>query len=196
MSKNLKMKDMVHIALLTAIYIIIYMISMTGFSFLGQFGHTISPGIAAFFTGAIIIFMNRKIGKMWEFTLFTLLVMGVFAMVGGGYIPWVITSVTGAVIADILASRSRETSIFILAISWGIIHVGQAFGSIVPANFFVESFRTHGIERGMNPKDMDLQISYARGVVGLMSTVGIFILAFVGVYLGYLILRKHLERQA
>lgn len=135
MKPKLKIKDLVLIALLTAIYLLIYMASMVPISLLGPYGHAISPGVCALLSGAVLLFMNRKIGKMWEFTCFTLLVMGAFALMGGGYLPWLITSVTAAVAADLLASHSNETSVPRLAIASGILHVGQALGGIIPATF-------------------------------------------------------------
>lgn len=193
MKLKFKMKDIVLIALLTAIYILIYMISMPLSSLLGAFGHAISPGICGFLTGAVIIFINRKVGKAGEYTLFTLLVMGAFALMGGGYLPWFITSVAMAVLADFLASRSKETSILRLAIASGLMHVGQAWGAIVPSVFFLDAYRAHWIQRGMTPEKMDAQIQFTKGLMGLFSTVITFALAFAGVYLGYLILRRHLE---
>lgn len=188
------MKDVVFIALLTAVYMIIYALSMLLISLLGQFGHAISPGICALLSGAVIIFMNRKVGKMWEYTFFTLLVMGAFALMGGGYLPWVITSAATAVIADLIASRSNDTSIPKLAAASGIMHVGQAWGAIVPSTFFLDSYREHWIKRGMSPEDMDAGIRFTKGLMGALSSVVVFILAFVGVFLGYLILKGHLEK--
>ncbi len=194
MENRLKMKDIVFIALLTVIYLIFYMVSMFLIVALGQFGHAISPGICALLTGSVIIFMNRKIGKMWEYSIFTALVMAAFALMGGGYLPWIVSSMVTAVIADIIASRSNETSIPILAVASGIMHVGQAWGAIIPSTFFLDSYRSHWIERGMDPDEMDEMIRFTKGLMGLLSSVLVFILAVIGVFLGYLILRKHLEK--
>lgn len=194
MRNGLKLKEMVQIALMAAIYIVIYMIVMVAVSFMGQLGHVISPGVNALFTGAVIIFINRKIGKMWEYTFFTLLIMGAFAIMGGGYLPWLITSCAAAVIADLIASRNRNTGIFALAAASGIMHIGQAFGVVVPVNLFMDSFRTHWIERGMTPELMDEQIALTKGLMGVLCTAVVFILSFAGVYIGYAILKKHLEK--
>lgn len=194
MSKSLKMKDIIFIALLTAIYMIIYMATMMLIMFLGPFGHAISPGICALLAGAIIVFINRKIGKMWEYTIFTILIMGVFALMGGGYLPWILTSIIMAIIADLIASKSNKTSVLNLAIASGLMHVGQAWGSIIPSWFFLESYRSHWIERGQSVADMDAQIKFTSGLMGVISTILVFILAFVGVYVGYTILKKHLEK--
>ena len=45
MKPKLKIKDLVLIALLTAIYLLIYMASMVPISLLGPYGHAISPGV-------------------------------------------------------------------------------------------------------------------------------------------------------
>lgn len=194
MNRNLKMKDLVRIALLTAVYMLIYMGCMAIISVLGQFGHAISPGICALFSGGVILFMNRKVGKMWEYTVFTLLVQGAFTLMGGGYLPWLITSLTTAVLADLLASRSNRTSVPKLAVASGLLHVGQALGAIVPATFFVEAYRSHWIERGMAAAEMDEGIRFVKGLMGLGATAIVFVLALIGMYLGHLILRRHLDK--
>lgn len=45
MNRRLKIKDILLLALLTAIYMIIYMVCMAIISPLGAYGHAISPGI-------------------------------------------------------------------------------------------------------------------------------------------------------
>ncbi len=192
--RRLKLKDIVLIALLTVVYFIIYMAVMTGTTMLGPFGHAISPGAASLFTGAIIIFMNRKIGKMWEYTLFTLLLMGAFALMGAGYLPWVISSVAMAVAADLIASRSNNTPIWKIAVAAGLMPVGQAWGAIIPSIFFLERYRSHWIERGVSPEEMDAMIKFTSGTMGLVSTIVVFVMGIAGVFVGYMMIRKHLEK--
>ncbi|EFI41944.1 MULTISPECIES: MptD family putative ECF transporter S component [Peptoniphilus] len=193
MNKKLKIKDVLLIALLTAVYMIIYMATMVIITPLGALGHAISPGICSLFSGIVIYFMSRKIGKMWQYSLMTLLVMANFALMGGGYIPWLISSVSMAVIADFIASKSRDVSVFKVATASGIMHVGQAWGAIIPSIFFVESYKETWIKRGQTLESMNEQIKYTAGIWGIISTVLVFVLAFIGVYIGYLILRKHFK---
>ena len=65
MKNGFKMKDVVTIALLTALYMVFYMITMAIITPLGPFGHAISPGMCAVLTGSVLIFISRKVGKMW-----------------------------------------------------------------------------------------------------------------------------------
>lgn len=197
MNKNkkssLKIKDILLISLLTAIYIVIYFITMIISTPLGALGHAISPGVNAIFAGTIIYFMSRKIGKMWQYTLMTFLIMGVFTIMGAGYLPWLVSSVTMAIIADLIASRSNKTSVFKVALASGIIHVGQAWGAIIPSLFFVNSYRADWIERGQTPEAMDELIKYTSGYWALISTILVFVLSFIGIYIGYMILKKHFK---
>ena len=94
MKNGFKMKDIVTVALLTALYIVFYMITMLIITPLGPFGHSISPGICAILTGSIIVFLSRKVGKMWQFTLMIAILMVIFWLMGGGYIPWVLSSMS------------------------------------------------------------------------------------------------------
>lgn len=195
MSKKLSLKDIILIALLTAVYMILYFIAMGIISVLGPFGHAISPGIAGILSGAVLYFMNRKIGKMWEYSLFTLIVMAIFALMGGAYLPWLITSMITAMIADFISSKSNDTPVWKLAVSSGLMHMGQAWGAIIPSLFFVESYRNHWIARGQSPADMDANIYYTGGMFGILASVLTFALSFIGMYIGYLLLRKHFKEK-
>jgi len=130
---NLKMKDFVLLALLTALYVIVYFVGAMLISLIGPFGDSISPGICGLLSGAILVFITRKIGKMWQFTIMELIVMAVFALMGSGYLPWFITSMIGAVLADVIASTSEKPSVLKVAIASGVLHVGNALGGIIPA---------------------------------------------------------------
>ncbi|MDO4719502.1 MAG: MptD family putative ECF transporter S component [Peptostreptococcaceae bacterium] len=191
MNNKLKIKDILLIALLTAVYMILYFITMMVIMPLGAFGHAISPGICGLLAGTVIYFMARKVGKMWQFTLMTLLTMGVFALMGGGYLPWLISSTLTAILADLIASRSKETPVLKIAVSSALMHMGQAWGAIIPTMFFVDRYREEWISRGQTAEAMDNMIRYTAGKWGAISSVVVFALAFAGVYMGYLILRKH-----
>ena len=190
---RLKMKDFVLLALLTALYIIVYFVSMMLISLMGPFGHAISPGICGLLSGAILIFISRKIGKMWQFTLMELIIMGVFALMGAGYLPWFITSMVGAVLADVIASTSNKPSVLKVAIASGLIHVGNALGGIIPACFFAEQYMNEWIARGQKPEQMLEMVKATQGTMGILATIIAFILSVVGVYIGYSILKGHLK---
>ncbi len=189
----MKMKDFVLLALLTALYMIAYIISMMVISLMGPFGHAISPGICGLLSGAIIFFITRKIGKMWQFTILELIEMGVFALMGAGYLPWLISSMVGAVLADILVSRSSKPSVWKVAVASGLIHVGNALGGIIPATFFAKQYMEEWIARGQTAEQMAEMVKYTQGIMGLFAVVITFVLSLLGVYIGYTILKGHLK---
>lgn len=190
---RLKMKDFVLLALLTALYIIVYFVSMMLISLMGPFGHAISPGICGLLSGAILIFISRKIGKMWQFTLMELIIMGVFALMGAGYLPWFITSMVGAILADVIASTSNKPSVLKVAIASGLIHVGNALGGIIPACFFAEQYMNEWIARGQKPDQMLEMVKATQGTMGILATIIAFTLSVIGVYIGYSVLKGHLK---
>ena len=193
--KKLKIKDIVMIALLSALYLIFYMVSGSVVMVFGAFGHAISPGVCSIFTGTILFFMTRKVGKFGQFMIMQAICMILFSVMGAGYIPWLITSMVGALLADIIASRGEKPAVWKVAVASGVFHVGQAFGSIIPSMFFMESYREEWISRGQTPEAMDEMIKYTSGAMGIVSTLLVFVMAVAGVYIGYLILRKHFERK-
>ena len=191
--RKLKIKDVVMTSLLTALYLVFYLISAMLVTFMGQLGHAVSPGICGFLTGAVMLFVTRKVGKLGQFTIMQAICMLLFAIMGAGYLPWIITSMTGAIIADLIASREEKPAVWKVALASGIFHVGQAWGNIIPSWFFLESYKTEWIGRGQPPEKMEELLKYTTGFMGVVSTLIIFALAFAGVYLGWLILRKHLK---
>lgn len=193
MNNKLKLKDIVLLALLTALFLIFYMIATALVSFAGAFGHAISPGVCGVFTGTIMYFITRKVGKMWQFTVVALLLMGVFALMGGFYLPWLITSVIGSVAADCIASREHNPSVLKVALAAGIMQVGSALGGIIPANFFAEQYINDWVQRGQPLESMLEMVKYSQGLMGILATVVTFVLSIIGVYLGYSILKKHFE---
>ncbi len=191
--RKLKIKDVVMVALLTALYLVFYFISSMGVMVLGQFGHAISPGICGLLTGAVMIFLTRKVGKFWQFIIMQTICLLLFSIMGAGYLPWLISSELGAVIADLIASREEKPAVWKVALASGAFHVGQAWGSIVPSWFFLESYKAEWIGRGQSPEAMEQMIRFTTGFMGVVSTLIVFALSFAGVFLGWLILRKHLK---
>lgn len=192
---KLKVKDVVMVALLTALYLLLYMVSGMAVMVLGSFGHAVSPGVCAVFAGTVFFFMTRKVGKFGQFTIMQAICMVVFSIMGAGYLPWFITSMVGAILADVIASRDNKPAVWKVAVASGLFHVGQAFGTIIPCLFFVESYREEWISRGQTPEAMEEMIKYTSGVMGIVSTAVVFGLSVIGVVIGYLTLRKHFEKR-
>ncbi len=193
--RKLKIKDVVMTSLLTALYMVFYMVASMIVMVLGQFGHAISPGICAILTGSVLLFLTRKVGKFGQFTIMQVICMLIFSIMGAGYLPWLITSMVAAVIADFIASREEKPAVWKVALASGVFHVGQAWGTIIPSWFFLESYKTEWIGRGQTPEAMEEMVKYTTGFMGLVSTFIVFALAVAGVYLGWLILRKHLKEK-
>jgi len=191
--RKLKIKDVVMTSLLTALYMVFYMISSMGVMVLGQFGHAISPGVCGLLTGAVMFFVTRKVGKFGQYIIMQAICMLLFSIMGAGYLPWIITSMVAAVIADLIASREEKPAVWKVAIASGVFHVGQAWGSIIPSWFFLDSYKSEWIGRGQTLEAMEEMVRYTQGFMGVVSSFIVFALSFAGVYLGWLILRKHLK---
>lgn len=191
--RKLKIKDLVMTSLLTALYLVFYMISSMVVMVLGQFGHAISPGVCGLLTGAVMFFVTRKVGKFGQYIIMQAICMLMFSIMGAGYLPWIITSMVAAVIADLIASREEKPAVWKVAIASGVFHVGQAWGSIIPSWFFLDSYKSEWIGRGQTLEAMEEMVRYTQGFMGVVSSFIVFALSFAGVYLGWLILRKHLK---
>lgn len=192
-NKTMKTKDFVFLAIITGLYFALYMMIMIVITPLGAYGHAVSPGIFGLLGGTIIYFIARKLGKMWQFTILSAIIMGVFALMGAGYLPWVISTIVTALMADFMVSSKENPSNLQIAIGFGLMQVGQALGGILPVWFFVDSYRSEWISRGQTPERMDQMIEVTKGMMGVSAIVVTFVLAFIGAYIGAMILKKHFE---
>lgn len=192
---NYKTKDYVFIGVIGAIYTVLYFgISMAMFfTGLGVWGHVLSPGIFGLIGGIIVVFLVTKVPKKWILTVFTIVTLIVMSLFGGGYLPWIITSLAGALVGDLVASRAKYKNKISLAISYGLIQVGSCLGAIVPAVFFAESYIEDYVKRGQSVETMKEFVRLGTGTNALVVIGLVFLMAMIGVFLGTLILKKHLK---
>ncbi len=146
------------------------------------------------FGGPVIYFMAHKIGKMFQFTFMTLLMCGIFSLMGAAYLPWFISLLVTALIADFMCSKTNKPNTLTLAIANGLMGVGSALGSIIPSVFFAEKFKADWVARGQTADYMDATIKAASGTSGLIVIVVVFVLSFLGIYLGQILLKKHFKQ--
>ncbi len=195
MLKKITIKDVVLIALLTTLYFVFYGIAMMAGSIFGLYGHSIGPGIAAFLAGSIFYFMNYKIGKFGQFLILQAIVSILFLTTGMGHAFFIIIALLFALFADLISSRKENPSVLRLALSSGLLHIGQSLGVILPIMFATDSYKEHLIAKGKSAAEITESLRVTTGWIGISSTVIVFVLAFAGIYLGYFILRKHLHRE-
>ncbi|UYO99443.1 MptD family putative ECF transporter S component [Oceanotoga sp. DSM 15011] len=192
-----KTKDYVFLGITGALYTALYFVIIMSFYAigLGAFFHIISPGIFALIGGTIITFIVSKCSKFGTFTILSIIIMILMSLFGGGYLPWILTSLTTAILADIISFKFGYKKTLTLGISYGILSVGQAMGSIIPVWFFVDSYKETFEKRGMTPEGMNEMINAAKGIMGFYALILVFILAFIGILIGKAILKKHFENQ-
>ena len=64
---KLKTKDYIFLGMATVLSLVIYMIAMVLSSFLGAFGHSISPGIWGLLGGVVLGYIIYKLNKICIF---------------------------------------------------------------------------------------------------------------------------------
>ncbi len=195
MKNKLTIKDIVLIALLTTLYLVFYGVAMMLGSVLGLYGHSLGPGIAAFLGGSVLYFMNYKVGKTGQFLILQAIVSILFLTMGMGHAFFILIALAFALVADLISSRKDNPSVLRLALSSGLIHVGQSLGVIVPIMFALDQYKEELISKGKSPEVIEESIRVTTGWVGLSATIIVFILAFAGIFLGHFLLKKHLHRE-
>ena len=187
----MKTKDYIFIGLAAVISIVLYFLAAVISSLFGTFGHSVSPGLFGLFAGVIFVYINYNYPKKGIFTLYTLVLMAVFAMMGGAYLPWLISSVSMALVADLILSFFGHERLLPQVFAWVLMQLGSAAGQWIPIWFFVDSFRKDWVGRGQTEAAMDEMIQKTLGIWGVASVLLVASLTAVGVLVGRNILKKY-----
>lgn len=195
--EKFKTKDFVSIGMLVTTYMVVFMLigAVSGFLLPGL-AHAFSPAVMAlFFGGIVVLFLVNKVPKLGVLSIFSFVLMLFISIFGMGYLPWFISVMVGAILADLLAHTSKYKSKTKNAIAYGLMMVGHSAGGIIPVWFFVESYKTEWLERGMTQEQMQESINSALGYVGVSVLVVSFLGGFLGIYIAYAVLAKHFKKQ-
>ena len=195
MNNNLKTKDFIFIGIMSVVGMALYSIVMLITMPFGTFGHSISPGVFGLIGGTLFIFMCVKCGKKGFMTIYVLIQMLMTVVMGAGYLPWFISSVTAAVIADLILYFLNYNSLIAQVLAWPIVQCGSAAGAWIPIWFFVDSFKETWISRNQTAEQMEETVKYATGYFGILSVVSVITLSIFGVILGRFILKKYFPKE-
>ena len=188
---KLKTKDYIFLGMATVLSLVIYMIAMVLSSFLGAFGHSISPGIWGLLGGVVFVYICYNFNKFGIFTVFIALHMIIFSIMGGSYLPWWITSLTGAILADLVLKIVGYNNIISQCLALSLINIGSACGAWIPIVFFADSYKSDWVARGQSVEAMDASIKYGSGSWLLLGIFIVIVLSSLGVIIGRKILNKY-----
>ena len=105
------------------------------------------------------------------FTIYTIVLLLFFTLMGGAYLPWFISSISTAILADIILSVFGYDRAIPQVVSWALMQLGSAAGQWIPIWFFTDRFRQDWIDRGQSAATMDAMIHYAVGIWGIISVL-------------------------
>ena len=110
---------------------------------------------------------------------------------GGSYLPWWITSLTGAILADLVLKTVGYNNIISQCLALSLINIGSACGAWIPIVFFADSYKSDWVARGQSVEAMDASIKYGSGSWLLLGIFIIIVLSSLGVIIGRKILNKY-----
>ncbi|HIE4081930.1 TPA: MptD family putative ECF transporter S component [Enterococcus faecalis] len=187
----MKTKDYIFIGLATVISLVIYFFSIMVSSIGGAFGHSISPGIFGLLSGIIFVYISYNYPRKGIFTIYTIVLLLFFTLMGGAYLPWFISSISMAILADIILYVFGYDRAIPQVVSWVLMQLGSAAGQWIPIWFFTDRFRQDWIDRGQSAATMDAMIHYAVGIWGIISVLVVVSLSMIGVLIGRKVLKKY-----
>lgn len=193
-SYNFQTRDFILIGVLTAVYFAVGMVIAMVTAMASPLAHIFSPAITGVFGGIIYLLLVSKTPKKGVFTLSTIILMVLYQFSGGGYLPWFITTVLSAVIADLICLPTQYKGFKSIAIGFGLMVTGQALGNVFPVVFFAEKFRNDFVSRGVEAVFMDQMIQFIQGPMAIIILVLSFSGGVVGMLLGKKLLIKHFKK--
>ena len=119
----------------------------------------------------------------------------IFYVNGRAYLPWFISSISMAILADIILSVFGYDRAIPQVASWALMQLGSAAGQWIPIWFFTDRFRQDWIDKGQSAATMDAMIHYAVGIWGIISVLVVASLSMIGVLIGRKVLKiQKIER--
>ena len=110
---------------------------------------------------------------------------------GGAYLPWWISSITGAFLADFVLKTFGYNNVISQCAALSLINIGSACGAWIPIIFFADSYRSDWIARGQSAEAMEASIKYGSGLWLILGIVCIITLSCIGVLIARKILKKY-----
>ncbi|ERK57203.1 hypothetical protein HMPREF1983_01170 [Gemella bergeri ATCC 700627] len=192
---KLKTKDYIFLGMTTVLSIVVYVIAMMISSMFGAFGHSVSPGVWGLLAGTIFVYLCYNYNKFGIFTIFIIIHMIIFSLMGGAYIPWLISSISAAFLADIILKVMGHANVIAQCLALSLINIGFACGAWIPIIFFADSYKSDWVKRGQTAEAMDASIKYGSGHWMIIGAVVIIALSSLGVLIGRKILKKYQKNQ-
>lgn len=198
--KRLKLKDYILLGLLSVVGIVVYMLSVgiaaVAILPFGTVGYLLSNGIFGLLGGCVFLFMCSRVSAPGTMTVFTVILVLALAMIGGGYLPFVISTLLAAVLADLILFRLGYTKAAAQYIAWPLFQLGILFGTMVPVWLFSQRFADDLLARGSAQTLVEDQIRYSQGGWAVACIIFTVALSLLGVWLARRILKKYLQPNA
>lgn len=194
-SKKTGIREYIFIGIFSALTAMGVMLAGIISSLFGPIGHNLfGHAMLGFVSGPIFVLLSKKTNTKWLFTSVFFVVMMIFQIMGMGYLPWFLTTMSGAIIGDLLCLRSSYDNTKLFALGHGFCLIGIAGGSLVPMIFFAESFRKEWIARGQDPQYMEQTISFFTGPMIILAVILALVFGIIGIYMGKKIFEKHFKK--
>lgn len=193
MMKAYRVKDFVTIGIFSALIFVVFMGVASLTAVLGPILHVFSVCVSGFFCASIFLIVSRKVPKFGVMTLTSAVLMTLFSLMGGGYLPWVISVLITAFIADLILTVTGHESRLGFVMAIGVMMIGHSLGNIFPVLFFAEKFKADFVSRGIDVAYMEEMVSVLSGPMAAVVLVAAFVCAALGALIGFKWLSKHFK---
>ncbi len=197
--KQLKIKDYIFLGLISIVGLVIYLISVSIAAIailpLGAIGYVLSNGIFGLLGGTFFVFMCHRCAAKGTVTIFSIILLVITSIFGGGYLPFLIFVMLGGIFADFILMAFGYRNLWGQLCAWIVYQWGILAATLVPVWFFSNSFAQDLAARGSSETLIQVQLQYSSGLWGLACIVMTAILSALGIVIARTILNKYLIKE-
>lgn len=191
-TNKLQIKDLVTIGIFTAIYFMVNVIVMVCGG-IAPLVWIFMPTILSLLCGVIYMPLMAKVQKPGAILIMGMITTLIYLIRGGFFLVLIVTYSVFCILAELIRKQMGYSSFKSNLFSYAFFSMGMV-GDLLPIWIFRDKYAEHMLSSGM-PADyievLNNVTSVGMLVVMLAAT---FLMAFVGGFLGKLVMKKHLEK--
>lgn len=191
-SKNktkLNSKDLITIAIFSVLFAVVFFIPAMTLGMLPVTTPFFIP-IAMIPNGIIWGYLRVKVPKAWAILVQCIVyVLMVFVLGAGWYV--LVSSILGGIVAELVARIGKYKNFNINVLSYALMGAILNLGSFAPILVSADSYAKYCIEKGLSVEYVDKLLAVMSPSMLLLSTVLTLMGAWLGMWLGKIMLKKH-----
>ncbi|WP_270819713.1 MptD family putative ECF transporter S component [[Eubacterium] hominis] len=191
-TNKLQIKDLVTIGIYTAIYFMVNVIVMVCGG-IAPLVWIFMPTILSLICGVIYMPLMAKVQKPGAILIMGMITALIYLIRGGFSLVLIVTYSVSCILAELIRKQMGYSSFKSTLFSYAFFSMGMV-GDLLPIWMFRDQYAEHMLSSGMPADYIEVLNNVTSVGMLVMMLATTFLMAFVGGFLGKLVMKKHLEK--